>query len=141
MTRQSRIIVVVAALTFLSACGDDAVGHTAEKDKTFNVAGTLLLSGAGSYYKGDACSGDGGYADIQQGAQVTIYDADGKAIAIGSLGLGVTVESRGCNFPIVVSDVPIQGEGSIYAVEVTHRGQINFTQDEAKVLGLTLGTD
>ena len=75
--------------------------------------------------------------DIAGGAQVTVYDGSGKAVALGMLDSGV---ARGwdCVFTFSVLGVPVDA-GPIYAVEVSHRGQIKFTQDEATSLSLTLG--
>lgn len=149
-----RAVAAAACVVLLAACGADSGSDggsddstpSAEKSKaptTFAVFGTLSLSGAGNLGKGagSPCHGDDGYDDIVGGAQVTIYDGSGKAIALGSLGDGTTLQQTpwNCTFTIAVRDVPIQKDSNIYAVEVTHRGQVKFTQDEATSIALTLG--
>ena len=43
-----------------------------------------------------------------------------------------------CSFHISITDVPVSGD--IYSIEVADRGEISFTQEEAKdSINLTLG--
>jgi hypothetical protein len=97
---------------------------------------------------GEPCAaGSGGYADIASGTQVTVTDGDGTVIAIGTLGDGVTPhtpdvwagdwEYPPCLFPFTIEGVP--DSGTIYGIEVSHRGVIQFSEDEAQSLSFSLG--
>jgi hypothetical protein len=71
----------------------------------------------------------GPYTDIQEGATVTVYSADGKVVATGALQQGVP-SATDCTFSFAVSGVP---EGSkFYQVEVSHRGKITVSSAEAE---------
>ena len=134
--------LAAAAALLLTGCGDsgkdDSKAAPAEPEPTtFDVSGSFELIGEG-YAGGEPCSGSGGYSDIQQGVGVTIYDASQKAIALGDLGPGLS-RNWDCKFQFTVSDVPIQEGSNIYSIEVSHRGTIQFTQDQAEDLALTLG--
>jgi hypothetical protein len=107
---------------------------------TFTLEGTFTLTdGVGSV--GDNCRGTGGYDDIGSGTSVTVYDAAGTTIATGSLGSS-EYESVGeggvldmCTFQVSVPDVP---KGSrFYSVEISHRGRLQLTADEAQNAGFS----
>lgn len=102
--------------------------------------------GADSVVGGD-CSTDGGYADIRQGAQVTVTDESGTVVGVGSLAAGTTAEvsdaldmplAMKCEFDFSVLEVP---DGHpFYSVEVSHRGQLRYQRTALdKALELTLG--
>lgn len=84
------------------------------------------------------CSGKRGYDDIRAGAQVTVYDAAGKAVALGTLGDSELKDGE-CTIQFSVPDVP--GGQAIYEVEVAHRGKVRYEEDRAKSgsIALTLG--
>lgn len=116
--------------------------------KTFTASGTLTLAQTAFVSDISApCEGKDGYADIRQGTQVKISDGSGKVIAIGTLGAGKGSSILGdtysrktithCTFAFEVEDVPA-GE-AIYGVEVSRRGVINFTAENADKIALTLG--
>lgn len=133
------VAAVVVSLT-VAGCGGE---------EDFQVQGKLTINGSGitalgaTNNAGEICTGTEGYDDITEGAQVVIRDADGKKVALGRLGLGHLAENGTeytngpCVFKFKVSGVP--GGSSIYSVEVSHRGEINFKQKEARGLALTLG--
>ncbi|MFJ3246495.1 hypothetical protein [Streptomyces sp. NPDC086782] len=101
--------------------------------------GTLTVAGVGAGLdSGELCSGTGGYSDIDFGTQVTITDAAGTLVAVGSLGLGQKTE-QGCEFPFTVDD--ITPGSKFYTVEVSHRGGLSKAEDELRTGGLafTLG--
>lgn len=126
----------VLALVLLAGCGSSSSGRANDED-AFDVTGTLLLSNGSFNHTGPVCQGKGGYDDIQAGADVVIRNGSGDKIALGSLEPG-DYSTHGCEFAFVVEDVP-RAEQDIYSVEVTHRGEINFTEAESAVLALTLG--
>ncbi|MFB7665374.1 hypothetical protein ACFC1R_15720 [Kitasatospora sp. NPDC056138] len=104
----------------------------APKPGAFVSAGSLRLTGAGVPMPGTApgCSGRGGYADITEGAGVTVYDASGRVVGEGSLPAGAKADLTSCVFPFSVPDVP---EGSEhYQVEVAHRGKPTVSAEDAK---------
>ncbi|MEU9737202.1 hypothetical protein [Streptomyces sp. NPDC048002] len=99
---------------------------------TFELADGAVADGAGG------CQGADGYADIFEGAAVTVYDAAGTVIATGSLGESSLAGGK-CSFEVNIADVP-RGE-SFYQVEVSHRGTVQLTREEAEfgLLSATLG--
>ncbi|GAB3869415.1 hypothetical protein GCM10028801_46240 [Nocardioides maradonensis] len=70
----------------------------------------------------------GGYDDIRDGADVTVYDASGKILATGQLS-GGTADEHGVEFSWTVENVP---EQPVIQVEVSHRGKLNYTLDRLK---------
>ncbi|MGW4110058.1 hypothetical protein ACWEFJ_04200 [Actinosynnema sp. NPDC004786] len=105
----------------------------------FELRGTLdLTDGATGYADSGECAGYRGYDDIAEGAQVTVYDASGKAVALGKLS-NAQYEGSVCSFEFVVGNVPL-GE-NIYQVEVSHRGKVSYTFEQAKAgkVALSLG--
>ncbi|MCU7825922.1 hypothetical protein KSNIM_30625 [Kitasatospora sp. DSM 101779] len=76
-----------------------------------------------------SCTGTGGYGDIGEGSAVTVYDATGQVIATGHLNTGAR-SGLTCRFPVWVSNVP---DGpKFYQVEISHRGKITLSADDAK---------
>jgi hypothetical protein len=107
---------------------------------TFTLKGTFTLTDGVSSV-GDNCRGTGGYDDISIGTSVTVYDAAGTTVATGSLGTAEyeSVADGGildmCTFQVSVPDVP---KGSrFYSVEVSHRGRLQLTADEAQNAGFS----
>lgn len=98
---------------------------------TFTLEGTFALTEKATLTGDDDCSGgyDSGYDDISEGASVTVYGAKGEVIATGSLG-DSEYASYSCVFDIAVPDVP-KGE-KFYKVEVSHRGTIQLSAEEAE---------
>jgi hypothetical protein len=150
--RIAALAALAASLVLVAGCGgaaktaSDKPSPTAKPSPTtFTVKGRIDLgdgftSDSGNDTKGEHCEGDadGGYDDISDGAQVTVYDNAGKAVGLGALLFGqIAGGGTVCRFPFIVRDVPIKG--SIYSVEVTHRGKINFNRSEATSLALSLG--
>lgn len=99
----------------------------------FTLTGEFALTEGVTEITGDesACQGDDGYDDIQAGTSVTVYDAAGTTVATGSIGtpkFEATV--RWCVFDVNVPDVP---KGSkFYSVEISHRGKVQLTAEEAE---------
>ncbi|MDF3301208.1 hypothetical protein [Streptomyces tropicalis] len=106
---------------------------------TFTLNGSFALTeDAGSDGSG-GCEGTGGYDDISEGASVTVYGASGDVIATGHLGDSASVSYGTCNFDISVPGAP-KGE-KFYKVEVSHRGTVQLTAQEAEngALAASLG--
>ena len=76
------------------------------------------------------CHGTGGYDDMDEGGQVKVT-VDGKTVGTGSLEKGVSIDQNyGCKFAFNVADVP--GGSKFYSVEVTHRGAIDYKEEDLK---------
>ncbi|GAA2521512.1 hypothetical protein GCM10010423_12790 [Streptomyces levis] len=76
------------------------------------------------------CHGTGGYDDIGTGTSVTVYGAKGDVVATGQLEGGKETGFGSCDFTVTVPDVP-KGE-KFYKVEVSHRGTLQLTAEEAE---------
>lgn len=135
-----KLLIAFAGLLLIAACGGGATGATATpttptEPETFVVSGTFTLKQIDGTI-GLSCTGYDGYSDIGQGAQIVVRDDEDTKIALGSLGTGTTIEGW-CVFGFKIVDVPTSG--TVYSVEISHRGQLSFSQSEAEDLDLTLG--
>lgn len=139
------IVALLAVVILLLTNGgepEDSSSSTVkdEEAKTFLVQGDLTLISADNQLTGSGggCLGGGGYDDIVPGAQVVIRDSTGATVAVDQLEPGTKTDSYvTCVFPFEVQDVP-SGKGP-YSVEVSHRGEISFNEDDAGDLHFTLG--
>lgn len=137
------VVLLALVIALAVGSGSDASeagstdGSESEKSATMTVSGTITLTDSGVDEVDGECWGTGGYDDMQGGTQVVVRDADGKTIGAGSLDAGYSDGSVVCVFPFNIHDVP--AESSLYSVEVAHRGQITFTEDNAGELSLSLG--
>lgn len=125
----------VAAWALTRGIDDPAV---APASSTFNINGLLFLNGrAVLNIDNVTCSGlnTTGYDDIHTGTSVTVTDAEGAVIGLGSLRAGTMTGSgatRICTFPFLVENV-VAGKG-FYGIEVSHRGKVNFSEADLKAL-------
>lgn len=112
------IVLAVTALA-LTGCGPS----------TFAAKGTITV--VGSVTGGnDKCKGYQGYDDMDEGAQVKVA-VDGKTVGTGSLKQGTSTDNGySCNFAFEVPDVPAGSK--FYSVTVSHRGSIDYKEDELK---------
>ena len=136
----------IAAASFALVTGCSAApAATPTAPATFDVKGTiavtLILFDASD---GDPCTTTGGYDDIRTGTQVKVSDASGKIVGLGALSSGLARDTdtswRGtnkCEFSFSVTGIPEGGE--IFGVEVSHRGVVQFTRNQADQVALTLG--
>lgn len=76
---------------------------------------------------GSDCTGSSGYDDIRSGASITIRNETGETLATGNLGAGEFFDGVGCDYPFTVEDVP---DADFYRIEVTHRGEVEFSRAE-----------
>ncbi|MBN6036484.1 hypothetical protein [Amycolatopsis sp. 195334CR] len=107
-------------------------GSTSTPD-SFTLRGSMTLYDSKTAI--NDCRGSGGYSDIRAGASVTVYGASGNVVGDGSLGPGKSASSS-CSYSLMVEDVP-DGE-KFYQVEVSHRGKITVTAEDAKAGLVTL---
>ena len=98
---------------------------------TFTLEGTFTLTDSVSSDGDGGCGGsyDSGYDDISEGTGVTVYGAAGDVVATGQLGESKSVGYT-CVFGIAVDDVP-KGE-KFYKIEVSHRGTLQLTAEQAE---------
>jgi hypothetical protein len=99
------------------------------KPDTFTLTGEFTLLEDASE-TGSGCEGTGGYDDISEGTSVTVYGAGGDVIATGYLGDSESITYGTCKFELAVDDVP-KGE-KFYKVEVSHRGTLQLSAEEAE---------
>lgn len=107
--------------------------------RSFTMNGSLtLLDGGSSADLGGECRGFRGYSDLGEGASVTVYDEKGAVIATGTLQAGVPggAGEFTCQFPFTIEDVP--GGSEFYQVEVSHRGKVTVSAEEAREEGAQL---
>ena len=135
------LVAVVVLLVLLLTSGEDDGSDTnpGGAGDSFTLSGTFSLTdGATEYASQGACEGTGGYDDIREGTQVTVYSSAGEVLGTGALG-DSTYQFPACEFEISVAGVPT-GHG-FYQVEVSHRGKIAVPDDEARAgeVALTLG--
>ncbi|QBJ98805.1 hypothetical protein ERC79_17940 [Rhodococcus sp. ABRD24] len=100
-----------------------------------SLTGSTTTSGLPAGFE---CAGAGGYDDIIPGTEVTVSDESGTILGKGELSSS-TGGSGYCDFEFTIHDVP-RGK-HFYDVEVSQRGALSFTEEEAESgLSLTLGT-
>lgn len=67
-----------------------------------------------------------GFEDVHPGAQVVVSDSTEKTVAIGDLEGG----GEACQYRFTVTNVPA-GLG-FYGVEVSHRGRLQYSEDQIR---------
>ncbi|MBL1287261.1 hypothetical protein JKV81_10455 [Streptomyces sp. For3] len=103
----------------------------AEPDGTFTLEGEFTLADGAISDGIGGCEGSGGYTDIGIGTSVTVYDAAGSVIATSALLLSEFDATAGsCTYDVAVEDVP--ADEDFYQVEISHRGKLQLSADEAK---------
>ena len=102
-----------------------------DEPAAFTLEGTFTLTEDVSSDGDGGCAGryDSGYDDIREGTNVTVYGADGDVVATGALGKSKEV-GYSCIFEVAVNDIP-KGE-KFYKVEVSHRGTLQLSAEEAE---------
>lgn len=110
-------------------------------NSTNTITGTMSLkdSAFGGLTSGTACTGSdagSGYGDINQGAQVTVSNNSGSILALSSLDAGSADGSGNCVFNFTVQSVPYS---SFYQIEVTHRGNVDYSYQQLSSQGFSMG--
>ncbi|GAA2802912.1 hypothetical protein [Crossiella cryophila] len=127
------VVIAVSVVAINGAAGTSVyelsgVMSLKDGDATFSSRSIVVLDrtveGADGMYECRGSRGSRGYRDIAEGAEVKVYDAASKIIAVGSLGKGRAGSQSAdvCNFPIAVAKVPVGHE--LYQVEVSRRGKV-----------------
>jgi hypothetical protein len=133
---------IAAALALVALAVATYFGVTAlHKDEPFTLEGTLQLNSdsitTGGLPPGFNCAGSGGYSDIAPGAPVTVSDEGGTLLAKSTFD-GSVGGPGWCALSFSVKDVPAGSK--FYRVEVARRGDMSYTEEEARArVGLTLG--
>jgi len=98
---------------------------------TFTLEGEFVLTDSVAPSGDGGCAGLRGYDDIREGTSVTVYGAAGEVVGTGSLGNSkYDREDYTCTYKVAVPDVP-KGE-RFYKVEVSHRGTLQLSAEEAE---------
>ena len=116
-------LVVVAAL----ALSGWAIWRGVEEH---TLSGTVLLVDS-TYYgarPGSRCSGEGGYGDLDGGAQVVLTDDSGTTLSTGRLS-GGEFDGLGCVFSFALEDVT---RADFYSLAIAggQRGQLQYSYEE-----------
>jgi hypothetical protein len=101
-----------------------------EPPPPFDLVGGLRLADPDGFTTGPGgigCQGSGGYSDLRPGSGVTVQDASGTIVAVGSLTIGVP-SGGGCDLYFEVPDLPTS---DFYQIEVGNRGTVTFTEEQA----------
>jgi hypothetical protein len=150
------LAVALAAVLVIPRLGDEKPSP-ALPPATLTAVGALTLDAGDFGYDRDAnlCWGAGGYGDIEKGASVTITDAAGAVIGVGSLVAATPTQftttdgtqsflgdpnakPTHCDLSFAIPNIPA-GKG-FYGVEVSHRGSVKYPEAALNTgLGLTLG--
>jgi hypothetical protein len=116
-------LVVVAAL----ALSGWAIWRGVEEH---TLSGTVLVVDS-TYYgarPGSRCSGEGGYGDLDGGAQVVLADDRGTTLSTGRLS-GGEFDGLGCVFSFALEDVT---RADFYSLTIAggQRAQLQYTYEE-----------
>lgn len=154
--RAAPLLIAIAAAAIVAAVGIGAYAWTRDRTDqpattvgnaaTITIVGKLRLDDASAGWKvNQPCHAlSTGFADVAEGAQVTVTNPAGTVVGLGKLGGGVIEvhpvygdPAKVCSFPIRVTGVPA-GLGR-YGVEVAHRGVVRFNEvDLAQPITLDL---
>lgn len=136
VTGLAGLAVGLAAVGLVWGLSGGGAGTASRPVKTFTMKGNVKLvlslhEALQDLSQGGQCMPRYGglYADIQEGATVTVYSAAGKVVATGQLREGVP-SARDCTFPFTASGVP-EGE-KFYQVEVEHSGRNPVSAEQAR---------
>jgi hypothetical protein len=139
-----RTIAAILLVLALAGCGGAA---QPKPPATITVKGSFYIVGDNSLTAetpaiGVSCFGYRGYANIKWGAQITISDAAGATVALGTLPEGKlettgTSSARECVFAFTVPNVPT-GKG-FYAVSIDGHSKKYSEADMAYTLTLSVG--
>lgn len=133
------LVTLVAVIVVGAVVGGWAVLSRATSS-THTIRGDMSLMDSDSFRgrrTGGACSGSGGYADIDEGTTVSIKNESGTLIGSGSLDAGTIVSDTlgACVFPFNVEGVK---DASFFQVEVSHRGGLSYSKKEIEAKSWTV---
>lgn len=109
-------------------------------NRSVTVNGDVTITDLGGVRSvGATCQTTGGYADIREGAQVTITDSAGKVVGVATLGPGSNGNAGGgrCSFPF---SAEVAGGSDFYGFSLgPRRGVLQVPAAEINSVHLTLG--
>lgn len=120
--------------------GDDASAEPS--GATHTITGSIdLIDPDETWTFGRGCSGDDGFDDLREGADVRVYDGARNLIANGRLDAGEATGTHICRFPFTVEDVP---EVDFYEIEIANRAGPSWSLEDMEEnewqVELTIGT-
>ncbi|WP_068819963.1 hypothetical protein [Phormidesmis priestleyi] len=124
-----------------SASSPVPVASTApDEPSAHTIKGTFRLVDSDLGGTTSNCYGSGGYSDVEGGMPVTVRDGQGKIIATAKVSDGVHPADEKyanvvCEFAFQVDNVP---KTDFYAIEVGHRGTLNYSFAEIQQKGWTV---
>jgi hypothetical protein len=134
--RLSALETRVAVLEQRVKAGSVGEATTEVPETTYTLTGEISLLGLDNSFTltAPSCVGDGGYDDFREGTGVTVRDQAGAIIATGSLTGGRRPGSSGnsCAFLFTIPGVPYS---AFYSVEVSHRGELEYSFEEMESMG------
>jgi len=101
-------------------------GCASPSPATHIIEGAMALTDSDGWYPaqlGDPCTGQGGYADMTEGAQVVVRDGAGETLAVGNLEAGRLLKWNQCAFAFTIEGIPT---ADFYRIEVAHRGELTY---------------
>jgi hypothetical protein len=109
----------------------------------FTIVGKVTLTDfSAGWTSGEACSGSGGYDDMTEGADVTLYNEKGTIVGTTSLMSGTASAIGTCDFSFSFDPMPLTAP--FYQIEVTHRGRVTESISQLRSNGyefdLSLGS-
>lgn len=132
-------LVVASVIGLVAGSGAVALAWELSRSEgggtgTFTLVGQARIAAQGG--EAGTCRGSGALSDIDKGALVTVYDAQGLVVATGSVGSGAYNDSAACVFPILVRDVPDNSKS--YTVRVGWHARKEITNMGARAGELIL---
>lgn len=129
------LAVIAAIVVPLSLWGAGVFGS-----KTFTITGTISLGSSVtvSLTPGFACEGSRGYSNIGPNSPVTVKDETGTLVATGDMIGSTRPSTSRCLLEFAIDEVPAGKK--YYLVEIARRGELSYTEEEAREpLRLTIG--
>ncbi|MCZ4552216.1 hypothetical protein [Gordonia rubripertincta] len=131
---------LVAVVLFGIGIGIYAAATHESAPTAFTLDGSISLSDSITTYglpSAFECAGEEGHDDIGPQSSVTVSDETGDIIATGDV-VSSSGGSSGCTLSFTATDVPAGKK--FYKVEVSHRGGLTYTEDEAREgISMSLG--
>ncbi|MCD2105291.1 MULTISPECIES: hypothetical protein [Rhodococcus] len=124
-----RVFIIGAAVIAVIALALIAVFTLRDTSpKTFEMKGSVGIIDGVTKLSDNRCAGKGGYKDLSEGASVTIGDQSGKTVATGSIASSEYV-SGAC---MLTFSIQVPAKLDFYQVEVSHRGVVTYSNEEAR---------
>jgi hypothetical protein len=145
-----RILNAVLVLLFVAACSGSPTPTPMPTPPVNTISGTFVLkqdSTVDINPTAKQCTGTGGYRDIAVGAPVTVTDASGTVVGLGSLIYDEEAENafykthassstpHECHYSFSVSGLV---DAAFYGIEVRHRGVVRYSKADLQAKNWTV---